>query len=170
MGPEVEDRDSARQQHLPNGPGHQNEAGLDKQKLQIGDGRESLHQHRGRLTAAEVLRRYKDEDLPAFCGIELTDVNQVGLFGERPLDVAAVRGDLEEIYALLDGGADVNASGELGYTALHEATSQEHFDAVRVLLEAGARTDIRNEFGDTALDIASLRNRQSLVDLLKSKE
>lgn len=137
---------------------------------QLGDGREKLERHRGRLTAAEVLRRYKDEDLPAFDGIDLTDVNQVGPFGERPLDVAAVRGNLEEIYALLDGGADVNAPGEHGYTALHEAVSQNHFDAVRVLLWAGARTDIRNEFGDTALDIATLRNREDLVDLLKDKK
>lgn len=57
----------------------------------------------------------------------MTDVNQVGPFGERPLDVAAVRGNLKEIYALLDGGADVNAPGEHGYTALqkpyHKITS-----------------------------------------------
>ncbi len=45
-----------------------------------------------RLTAAEVLQRFKDEDLPAFVEMALTDVNQVGNFGERPLDVAAVRG------------------------------------------------------------------------------
>ncbi len=142
---------------------------MDREKPLIGDGREKLEKHRGRLTAAEVLRRYKDEDLPAFGEMELSDVNQVGLSGERPLDVAAVRGDLEEIYALLDGGADINAQGELGYTALHEAVSQNHFDAVRVLLWAGARTDIQNEFGDTALDIAILRKRERLVDLLKSQ-
>jgi ankyrin repeat protein len=57
----------------------------------------------------------------------------------------------------------------LGNTPLHEATSQGHYDAVRVLLLLGARTDIRNEWGQTALDIASLRKREKLVDLLTSK-
>lgn len=136
---------------------------------QIADGLENLQKHRGRLSAAEVLRRYKDDDLPAFAGIELTNVNQVGLFGERPLDIAATRGNLDEIYALVDGGADINAAGELGNTPLHEATSQGHYDAIRVLLLLGARTDIRNEWGQTALDIASLRKREKLVDLLTSK-
>ena len=139
-------------------------------KLQIDDGRQRREKHRGRLFAAEVLRRYKDDDLPAFGGMELTDVNQVGLSGERPLDVAAVRGDLEEIYALLDGGADINAPGELGNTALHEAVSQGHIDVVHILLEFGARTDIRNEFGDTAADIASLRKRDEILALLTSKK
>jgi hypothetical protein len=37
----------------------------------------------GQLTAADVLRRYKEEDLPAFCEIHLEDVNQVGNFGDR---------------------------------------------------------------------------------------
>lgn len=101
--------------------------------------------------------------------MELTDVNQVGLSGERPLDIAAVRGNLEEIYALLDGGADINASGELGYTALHEAVSQGHIDVVHVLLEFGARTDMRNEFGDTPADIASMRKRDEILALLMSK-
>lgn len=35
-----------------------------------------------RLTAAEVLQRFKHEDLPAFAELALTDVNQVGIFGD----------------------------------------------------------------------------------------
>jgi len=136
-------------------------------QLHLGDGAARLKKYRGRLTAAQVLARYKDEDLPAFCGIDLTDVNQKGSFDERPLDVAVVRGNLEELYALLDGGAEIDRLGELGNTALHEATGQGHFDVVMVLLEFGARKDIRNEFGDTPLDIAAMYGRQDLIDLLK---
>jgi len=140
---------------------------MEKHQLHLGNGSARRKKYRGRLTAAQVLRRYKDEDLPAFCGVELTDVNQKGSFDERPLDVAAVRGDLEELYALLDGGAEVDGLGELGNTALHEAAGQGHFDVVAVLLEFGARKDIRNEFGDTPLDIAVMHGRQDLIDLLK---
>ena len=135
---------------------------MDREQLRLGEGR--------RLSAAEVLKRYKDDDLRAFCGIDLTDVNQVGLLGERPLDVAATRADIEEIYTLLKGGADVNAAGELGSTALHEAVSQGHVSAVTILLEFGARIDLRNDFGDTALDVARSRNREELVALLQGRE
>ena len=109
---------------------------------------------RYRLNAEAVLRRYKDEDLPAFCGIELTDVNQRGLFGERPLDVAACRGDVDEILALLEGGAYIDAPGEHGFTALHEAVMQGHAAAVKLLLDFGARRDLKNDWGKTAMDVA----------------
>jgi len=63
------------------------------------------------MNADDVLKRYKDEDLPDFSGIELSDVNQAGIFGDAPIHVAAIRGRTDEITALLDGGADANASG-----------------------------------------------------------
>ena len=44
----------------------------------------------GRLTAMEVLRCYEDEDLPAFIEIVLEDVNQVGNFGDQPLQGASL--------------------------------------------------------------------------------
>ena len=130
----------------------------------------SIDARRERLTAAEVLRRFVEEELPAFSGIDLNDVNQVGPFGERPLDVAAGRGDIEEIQALLEGGADINAAGEHGYTPLHEAVSQGHLLAVKLLMSFGAPVDLRNDFGDTPLDIARVRNRDDLVTLLKRTE
>lgn len=89
------------------------------------------------LTAADVLRRYAEEELPAFYGLALGDVNTRGHFGEYPLDVAACRGDVEEVRALLDGGADVDARGEQGRTALHEAVGQGHAEVVQLLLTRG---------------------------------
>lgn len=122
-----------------------------------------------RLTASEVLQRYKDECLPAFGGITLIDVNQVGTFGERPLDVAALRGNIEEVQALLQGGANVNAQNEMGNTALHEAVLAGNQDIISLLLQFGARIDLQNEFGDTAPDIAQKSNREDLVALLNEK-
>ncbi|HST78306.1 MAG TPA: ankyrin repeat domain-containing protein [Verrucomicrobiae bacterium] len=122
------------------------------------------------MTAAEVLKPYKDEDLPAFCDVDLTDVNQVGLFGERPLDIAAVRGSIEELTALLDAGAEVNAPGECGNTPLHEAVSQGHFAVAKLLLKFGATTEMRNQFGQTPLDIARMHNRGDLAALLDTSK
>ena len=119
------------------------------------------------LTAADVLRRYKDEELPAFVGIPLEDVNQVGNFEDRPLHVASVRGNMEEIEALVAAGADVNAPGELANTPLHEAVSQGHLHAVKFLLDNGASPSVKNEFEQTPLDIARAKGRRDIVGLLK---
>jgi uncharacterized protein len=118
------------------------------------------------LTAAEVLRRYKHEELPAFIGIPLENVNQVGNFGDRPLHVASVRGNMEEIGALVAAGADVNAPGDLANTPLHEAVGQGHLHAIRFLLDNGASRSVKNEFGETPLDIARAKGRRDIVDLL----
>jgi uncharacterized protein len=120
----------------------------------------------GSLTAVEVLRRYKDEALPAFAEIPLDDVNQIGNFGERPLNVASVRGRLEEVTALVEAGADVNARGELGNTALHEAVGQGNVEVVKFLIERGASPTVSNNFGETPLDTARLQGRPEILALL----
>jgi uncharacterized protein len=123
-----------------------------------------------RLTAAEVLRRYSDELLPAFVDISLHDVNQVGLFHDRPLHVACVRGDLEEVEALVEGGADVNAPGEHGNTPLHEAVSQAHKEVIKYLLERGAIRSSTNEFGETPSDFARSQRRYDIVEVLSTED
>jgi len=120
------------------------------------------------LTAAEVLYRYREEELPEFLGIDLENVNQIGNSGDRPLHVAAVRGNMDEIAALVAGGADVNASGDLGNTPLHEAAAQGHFDAVRFLLAKGALADKKNEFDESVIDVAHSRGHGEIARLLAS--
>ena len=122
-----------------------------------------------RLTAADVLRRYKDEDLPAFCGVPLEDVNQVGNFGERPLDVASARGNMEEIAALLEAGARINAPGELGYTPLHMAVAQGRLTATQFLLDHGADPNVKNEFGETPLDTAKRAKQDDILKALQNR-
>jgi ankyrin repeat protein len=119
------------------------------------------------LTAAEVLRRYKEEDLPEFVERPLEDVNQVGNFGNYPIHVAAVRGALHELKALLDAGADVNAVGEKGNTPLHHAVGQGHTEAVKWLVARGARPTVKNKWGASALDVAKLYKRDDLIELLE---
>ena len=120
-----------------------------------------------RLTAADVLRRYTEELLPAFVGRQLNEVNQVGNFGDYPIHVAAIRGSVDELNALIDAGADVNAVGEHRMTPLHEAVGQERLEAVQLLLARGARPTDKNEWGETALDIAKRHKRDDLIHLLE---
>ena len=118
------------------------------------------------LTALEVLRRYKEEELPEFVERPLDGVNQIGNFGNYPIHVASVRGAIDELTALIEGGADVNATGERGNTPLHEAVGQEHIEAVRLLLDKGALRTQQNNSGITALEIARMHNRDDIVKLL----
>jgi ankyrin repeat protein len=118
------------------------------------------------MTAAEVLRRYKEEELPAFAEISLEDVNQIGNFGERPLHVACARGNMEEIAALIEAGADVNAPGDMGNTPLHECVGQGHHPAIQFLLDHGASPYSKNEFGESAIDTANLKGRADIIRLL----
>lgn len=48
------------------------------------------------MTANEVLDRYKQEELPGFCRVNLDSVNKKRIFGNYPLHVACVRGDIVE--------------------------------------------------------------------------
>jgi uncharacterized protein len=125
----------------------------------------SLLNHSHKLTAADVLARYNDEWLPDF-GEPITHVNQTGSAGNRPIHIASYRGNLEEMEALVEGGAEINVSGDMGSTPLHDAIEQGHTEIVKFLLDHGARTDVKNEFGRTALDIAELAGRAEIVDLL----
>jgi ankyrin repeat protein len=120
------------------------------------------------LTAADVLKRYIDDGLPEFLDVPLEHVNQRGHFGNYPISVAAVRGDLDELNALLDAGANVNAIGERGNTPLHEAVGQNHLETVKTLLSRGAVTEIRNRDGKTALDVARILDHKEVAALLQN--
>lgn len=122
-----------------------------------------------KLTAHNVLRRYKDERVPEFADIDLTDVNQTGRFGNTPLDIAATRGKVDEVRALLEGGADPNARCEHGVTALHDAVGQGHIEIAELLLLNGAEPDVRAEFGGTPREWAERKGFSKIVALLDGK-
>jgi uncharacterized protein len=116
----------------------------------------------------EVLHRYREEELPEFLGIPLKDVNQAGNSGDRPLHVATFRGNMDEIGALVAGGADVNAIGDLGNTPLHEAAALGDLDAVEFLLAKGASPGKKNEFDESVIDVAHSQGHNEIARLLAS--
>jgi uncharacterized protein len=125
-----------------------------------------VNDDRKALTTAEVLRSY-EEDSANFQGVSLSDVNQRGIFGDYPIHVAAIRGALDDMVALIAGGADVNALGEDGNTALHWAARNGNMDMAKLLLEHGAQTDIREDlFDKTPRELAKLNGHEAIVKLL----
>lgn len=106
------------------------------------------------------------QETTEFLGIDLADVNQVGIFGNTPLKVAVVWGDVEAVCSLLDAGADPNIRCEDGYTALHHAAAGNHVQIGRLLINKGARTDVQNVDGQTPYDLARLLGRREMQDFL----
>ena len=116
-----------------------------------------------RPTVAEVLARLND--YPDFCD-PLTDVNQIGTFGNRPLHLVSWQGNVEEIRTLVESGAEVNVIGDMGATPLHDAAQACQLEAVKLLLEYGANGETRDEFGKTPLDWAELNGHLEVAKVL----
>lgn len=119
-------------------------------------------------TAAQVLKKYTEDDLPMFLGHSIDDVNQLAADGDRPIHVACVRGSSEDVLALIEGGADINAAGDLGFTPLHHAASRGLVEIAKALLTSGADVTARNEFGQMPIDLARLESRSEIVEILES--
>ena len=88
-------------------------------------------------------------------------------FGNPPLCAAAKRGALDEMRALLEGGADVNVRGLLRCTPLILAVAEGHLEAVSLLLQHGAQVDLTNQYGDTALDRAKAARWTAIMAVLE---
>lgn len=112
----------------------------------------------------KLLKEYNQ--LTEYLGIELTDVNQKSNFGDYPIHIASVRGDMNEMKILLDNGANINAIGEHGYTALHNAVEQGHIKMVEFLLNQGIDTTIKNINHLTAKELAQITDNQEIYKML----
>jgi serine/threonine-protein phosphatase 6 regulatory ankyrin repeat subunit B len=90
--------------------------------------------------------------------------------GNTPLMVAARRGWLEAVKALLDErGIDTNVSNHDGDSALILAACAGHVEIVEVLLNNGAKLDKRNKLGMTALMEAASGGKHLIVYYLLNK-
>jgi ankyrin repeat protein len=87
-----------------------------------------------------------------------------------PLAKAAIRGDLVEIKALLEAGAEVNVTDALGRTPLHMAAFYGRTKASELLLTSGAKIDARDRVGMTPLHAAVLAGGRYEVELLLERK
>ncbi|MCA1614837.1 MAG: ankyrin repeat domain-containing protein [Acidobacteria bacterium] len=84
------------------------------------------------------------------------------------LMVAASRGDLPRVEALLRDGAEVNARDAFGQTALIYAAGAGHQTVAEELIDGGADIDARNRSNRSAFDLAEARGHAALAALLKN--
>ena len=64
------------------------------------------------------------------------------IFGWTPLQLAAQKGDVNQVRILLDQGYDVNQKGYKNTTALPIAIEGKHLTVVTLLLERGADVNV----------------------------
>lgn len=86
--------------------------------------------------------------------------------GWAPLHYAATRGHLDIIRLLLDKHAYIDAASPNGTTPLMMAAHYGSPGAVKVLLEAGADPLLKNNLGLSAIDFAQKANRQDAAELI----
>lgn len=91
------------------------------------------------------------------------DVNAINQAGETPLMLAALRGRLPWVQALVQRGALIN---EAGFTALHYACSGPDNGVTRWLIERGAELDARSPNGSTPLMMAAGYGSPDSIEVL----
>lgn len=90
--------------------------------------------------------------------------------GWTPLIYAAFEGQLEIVSYLLTLDVDIDAQSANGISALMAASRNGHLDVVRILLEKGADANLVNQENKTALGLALERNQTDIVSLLQKTE
>jgi ankyrin repeat protein len=87
--------------------------------------------------------------------------------GETPLMVAAKRGNLETVRALLKGGADANAKeANAGQTALMVALVEHHAPVVDALVKGGADVELASKSGFTPLMFTAQQDDPASASIL----
>lgn len=104
------------------------------------------------LKVARVLVRYKQ-----------TQVDPRNKKDETPLMLAALRGDMELVLALINRGADINKPG---WAPLHYAATKGSVPIVRELLDKSAYIDAESPNGTTPLMMAAMYGSPEVVKIL----
>jgi len=86
--------------------------------------------------------------------------------GEREIFLAAARGDVDTIRALLDRGVSPNARDEHGKTPLIWAAMNGSLPVVQLLLERGADVNAADKYGVTALMMAANPRQRAQSEVL----
>lgn len=79
---------------------------------------------------------------------------------------AIVKGDIDKVRLLLNGGMNINAKDKYCQTALMNAARAGHAELVRFLVEKGADLNVTAKYNLSALMLAVLVNHPNVVQIL----
>jgi ankyrin repeat protein len=111
---------------------------------------EELMYSRGRFDSGRPVREIDLAPVPSG-----TSVDSKNEYGQTALHCAALRGDMDEVCALLKMRASVTKVDKNNMTPLHYCATHTHqrFDIVEKLLDAGASLNERDSFGRSAFSL-----------------
>uniref|UniRef100_A0A8C9A2M2 RAMA domain-containing protein n=1 Tax=Prolemur simus TaxID=1328070 RepID=A0A8C9A2M2_PROSS len=93
-------------------------------------------------------------------------INKRNARGESRLHLAARRGNLSMVKALIESGADVNLKDNAGWTPLHEAANEGSAAIIVELLKAGANVNSENLDGILPLHDAVANDHLKVAEIL----
>uniref|UniRef100_A0A2K5QJA4 Ankyrin repeat domain 31 n=1 Tax=Cebus imitator TaxID=2715852 RepID=A0A2K5QJA4_CEBIM len=99
-------------------------------------------------------------------GMKTGGINKTNARGKSRLHLAARRGNLSLVKALIETGADVNLNDNAGWTPLHEASSKGSINIIVELLKAGANVNCENIDGILPLHDAVANNHLKAAEIL----
>jgi ankyrin repeat protein len=106
----------------------------------------------------DMISILKDKGIP---------INETDDYGNSPLHVALLKGEIAYARSLINQGADLNMKNKLELTPLHLAAFLNDDEAAKLLLNKGADIDIKGNSGYTPLHIAAEMNHPAIAkDLL----
>jgi hypothetical protein len=120
----------------------------------------------------ELLRAVDHNDLPTIRALAAAkqDMNVRNVNGYTGLHLAAARGAVPILQALIVSGADVNATADgeqgMGRTPLDSALFEDQVDAVKLLIAGGAKLDAADQTGWQALHYAAHHRATRSMPLL----
>lgn len=123
----------------------------------------NLTDSRGRTALFTAVREESLRALDSLLSSPLTQVDNPNAQGETPLMMAAIRGSLPAVQALVKRGAAINRPG---WTPLHYACSGPDNGVAAWLIAHGAEVNARSENGTTPLMMAARYGAGELVPLL----
>lgn len=118
---------------------------------------------RGRQAIFVALRENSLKALDSLLASPLTKFDEPNAKGETPLMIAAIRGSLPAVQALVKRGAAINREG---WTPLHYACSGPDNGVAAWLIAHGAEINARSENGTTPLMMAARYGNGDLVPML----
>lgn len=118
---------------------------------------------RGRKALFIAVRENSLRALDSLLASPQTHVDEPNAKGETPLMIAAIRGSLPAVKALVKHGAAINREG---WTPLHYACSGPDNGVAAWLIEHGADINARSENGTTPLMMAARYGNGDLVPML----
>ncbi|WP_264338859.1 ankyrin repeat domain-containing protein [Wolbachia endosymbiont (group A) of Cheilosia soror] len=94
---------------------------------------------------------------------------EVGIFGRKPVHIAAEKNYKDIIEFLLSKGVSVDDTSNYGWTPLHYTASKGCLEVAKFLVDKGANINVQNVYGREPIHIAAEHDNKNIIELLLNK-